>query len=258
MNVALVCIAKNEDHYIDEWIDYHFKLGFTKAFVYQNNWRYSGKYISNSSVELIEFDGVNKQLDAYNNFIQNNYDKFDWAAFMDVDEFIVLKKWSNISDFLAEYKDFYSLGLNWSMFSSNHLQFDGQYSLVKRFTRCKKEFLEQIKTLINFNKAKNLLHFNSPHSIREMNCTVAVNKTHYINGPLNRAPLSDRQIAYINHYNVKTKKEWDQKMARGWPWPAPIVPNYQVLWFKKWNQPEFYQLEDFSAYNFFFGKGEDK
>lgn len=42
MNTALVCIAKNEDHYIDEWLQYHFSIGFTKAFVYQNNWRYAG------------------------------------------------------------------------------------------------------------------------------------------------------------------------------------------------------------------------
>lgn len=250
MNVALVCIAKNEDHYIDQWIDYHFKLGFTKVFVYQNNWRYSGKYVGDSTVELIEFDGVNKQLDAYNNFIQNNYDKFDWAAFMDIDEFIVLKKWSNISDFLASYADYEAVGLNWSLFSSNHLQFTGEYSLVKRFTRCKKQLLGQIKTLINFNKAKNSLHFNSPHSIAQYNKTIAVNKTHYINGPLNAADLSDRQIAYINHYIAKTRKEWDQKMARGWPWTAPIVPNYKEQWFKKWNQPQYYELEDLTAYNF--------
>ena len=41
MKVALVCIAKNEDLYIDEWIDYHFKLGFDEIFVYQNNWRFN-------------------------------------------------------------------------------------------------------------------------------------------------------------------------------------------------------------------------
>lgn len=34
MKSAIVCIAKNEDHYIDEWIKYHLKLGFAKIFVY--------------------------------------------------------------------------------------------------------------------------------------------------------------------------------------------------------------------------------
>ena len=259
MNVALVCIAKNEDHYIDQWIEYHFKLGFSKVFIYQNNWRYSGKYIGNSSVELIEFDGANKQLDAYNNFIQNNYNNFDWAGFMDVDEFVVLKKWSNISDFLADYNDYNSVGLNWSVFSSNGLEFNGQYSLVKRFTRCKKNLISQIKTFINLQRAKNSIHFNSPHSIREFNNTIAVNKSHFINGPLNAADQNDREIAYINHYIPKTKQEWNQKMARGWPCPVPVIANYQQLWFKKWNQPQFSQLEDLTAYKFLFeDKGEKK
>ena len=42
MKTALVCIAKEEDNYIDEWIKYHLKLGFNDIFVYQNDWRYAG------------------------------------------------------------------------------------------------------------------------------------------------------------------------------------------------------------------------
>ena len=253
MNVALVCIAKNEDHYIDQWIDYHFKLGVSKVFVYQNNWRYGGKYVGNELVELIEFDGVNRQLPAYNQFIQQHYAEFDWAGFMDVDEFVVLKQHKDLQSFLADYADYKAVGLNWSMFSSNGLQFNGEYSLVKRFVKCKRELLGEIKTFINFNKAKDTLHFNYPHSVSECNCTIAVDKTHFINGPLHKADLKDREIAYINHYIAKTKKEWEQKMARGWPWPAPIIPNYQQQWFKKWNRPQYSQMEDLTAYNFMYG-----
>ena len=39
MKIALVCIAKNEDDYIEEWVNYHLKLGFSKIFIYENNWR---------------------------------------------------------------------------------------------------------------------------------------------------------------------------------------------------------------------------
>ena len=37
MKTALVCIAKNEDHYIDEWIEYYLKLGIDHIFIYQND-----------------------------------------------------------------------------------------------------------------------------------------------------------------------------------------------------------------------------
>ena len=36
MKVALVCIAKEEDNYIQEWIDYNKKLGFDDIIIYQN------------------------------------------------------------------------------------------------------------------------------------------------------------------------------------------------------------------------------
>ena len=36
MKCALVCIAKDEDHYIQEWVDYHLMLGFSDIYVWQN------------------------------------------------------------------------------------------------------------------------------------------------------------------------------------------------------------------------------
>lgn len=37
MNTAVVCICKNEENYIKEWIDHYFSLGFDKIFVCDNN-----------------------------------------------------------------------------------------------------------------------------------------------------------------------------------------------------------------------------
>lgn len=34
MKTALVCIAKREDYYIEEWLRYNFKLGFDDIWVY--------------------------------------------------------------------------------------------------------------------------------------------------------------------------------------------------------------------------------
>ena len=34
MKTALVCIAKDEDRYLGEWLAYHLKLGFSEIFVY--------------------------------------------------------------------------------------------------------------------------------------------------------------------------------------------------------------------------------
>ena len=97
--VALVCIAKNEDYYIQEWLDYHFKLGFDHAFIYANDWEYTN---SSDKVTVIPFPGKCQQLPAYNDFIKNFYDRYDYAAFFDVDEFLVLKENPSIQDFIEK------------------------------------------------------------------------------------------------------------------------------------------------------------
>lgn len=255
MNIALVCIAKNEDNYIDEWIEYHIKLGFSKIFIYQNDWRYKGKYINNDCICLIEYDGQQKQLNSYNDFITNNYNNFDWAGFLDIDEFVVLKQDSSISEFLAKYIDYYSVGLNWSVFGSNGLQFNGDYLCVKRFTKCKKRLDKEVKCFINFNKAKDTLHFfDSPHNVSQINKTISVDKSHFINGPFSYNGRDNRDIAYVNHYYTKTKEEWDQKMARGWPEETAHIlpPNHKVVLFHTKNTKTYNEYEDLTAYNFLY------
>ena len=263
MNVALVCIAKDEDNYIDEWIEYHIKLGFSKIIIYQNRWRYTGKYKNKDFIQLIEFDGFSKQLPAYNDFIQNNYNKYDWAAFIDIDEFIVLKQKSDISSFLIDYNDYNSVALNWSVFGAAGLKFNGDYSVIKRFTKCKKKLIHEVKCFINFNKSKNTLSFNGigyAHNIGQFNKTIAVNKLYFINGPFNENDLDNRDIAYINHYNTKTKEEWDQKIARGDVTAHDGIFRNGDYWFNLRNTPEYEEYEDLTAYNFMYDdkKGNNK
>ena len=150
MNVALVCIAKNEDHYIDEWIDYHKKVGFDDIFIYQNNWRWSGE---SENVHKIDFDGNNLQIIAYNNFLFTYKDNFDWVAFFDVDEFLVLKKHKNIKEFLSDYSNFDAVGINWVLFGNNgHDKVDSEYSLIKRFTKRQSNVNQHIKSIVKMNK----------------------------------------------------------------------------------------------------------
>jgi hypothetical protein len=67
MRIVLVCIAKNEEKYIQEWIDYHFKLGFDSIYIYENDWKSN---IVQDNVTTISFNGRAKQMPAYNHFIE--------------------------------------------------------------------------------------------------------------------------------------------------------------------------------------------
>lgn len=103
MKIVLVCIAKDEDNY-------HLKLGFDHIFIYENDWN-SG--IKNEKVTNIHVKGHRQQIPTYNNFIKNNKSNYDWVAFIDVDEFLVLKKHKNIHEFINDYKNEDAIGVNW-------------------------------------------------------------------------------------------------------------------------------------------------
>ena len=205
MKVALVCIAKNEDNYIQEWIDYHKKLGYDDIFIYQNNWRYQ---IEEPNVIKIEYDGEVRQVSAYNDFIQKNKNEYEWASFFDVDEFLVLKKHKNIKEFIQDYQDFDGIGVNWVLFGDNNLTgVTDEYSVIKRFTKRQLGVNEHIKSTIKLTDDVNMgVHAPS----NKMLCNT--NKELF-SGSFNKNTLDD--ISQINHYFCKTREEFIDKINRG-------------------------------------------
>lgn len=207
MRTALVCIAKNEDNYIEEWISYNFKLGFDDIFVYANDWHYSS---NDNRVKIIKIDGKNKQTIAYNNFLANNNFNYNWAAFFDVDEFLVLKQHDNIKSFLADYNDCNSIGINWAIFgNNNHTTVDTNYSVLSRFTKRSRETHVTNKHVKSIVKLPSYL-YQDIHNVR--GSWFNLNKeVRY--GPFNE-PV-DWSVAQINHYFTKSNEEFLIKCNRG-------------------------------------------
>lgn len=236
MKVALVAIAKNEDNYIDEWINYNLKLGFDNIIIYMNDWNYSFK---NDKVIPIVFNGKAKQMPAYNHFIENNTE-FDYAAFFDIDEFLVLKKHKNIQDFINDYKDYDGISINWYLFGDNNLSkiINNNYSCISRFTRRENKMNEHVKTISKLTKDLKFFH---PHNSNKAAISTDYKK---IVGPFNKDGKDD--IAQINHYFCKTKPEYIQKMNRG---RSDTGTFRDVSEFDRHNKNE---VIDLHAYNFYY------
>jgi len=235
--VALVCIAKNEDNYIDEWISYNFKLGFDDIHVYANDWNFKS---SSPNVIVKHIPGSEQQVPAYNDFVHCNNSKYNWAAFFDVDEFLVLKKHKNIKHLLSEYSEFPAIGINWYFFGSNgHDKINGNYSVIDRFTKRQSIANKHVKTIARLP----CYHTVGIHDL--MNCTwVDTNKKPH-RGPFNEDLVVD--VAHINHYFTKSKEEFITKVNRGRADTTQYkrqLSEYDEN--KNWNE-----VEDLMAYNFY-------
>lgn len=125
--IAACIMHKNDIEALIENIKYHTLIGFDKIIIYDNESDVDLSVLHNyNNVILREWNDKEKysQVRCYNHCIQNDKDNFQWIAFFDTDEFIVLKDGSTcIKQFMKKYENFAGLGINWKCFgSSGHLK----------------------------------------------------------------------------------------------------------------------------------------
>jgi hypothetical protein len=242
--IALVCIAKNEDHYIDEWIDYHKKLGFDEIFIYQNDW--ISKSINPRAVYKT-INGLGMQSSCYNDFISDYREKFEWVAFLDVDEYFVLNKHMNVSEFLKDYIHLPALGINWYLFGDCGCK--GKildYSTLKRFTKRGAHVDPHIKTILNLRMSMDaIMNVHSP------DCVLGDTSGKLFKGNYNHGGPTD--VAQINHYYCRTINEYIAKWQRGVACEVDqnIKPSYRSI--AKFNLHNLNDIQDMTAYNFMYG-----
>lgn len=246
MKVCIICIARNEDKYIGEWINYHLSIGIDKIFICNNDddQEILAKY-NCDKVQVIDYQGVESvQNIAYTAEFKRIRDDYDWVVFIDVDEFIVLENYQNIKEFLNldRFKDCDSIKMNWKIFSDNELidVVDDDYSVMKRFT----ESIDHEEN--HFQKAiirGNVDIGNSQicgHGYYYGDCNyLSVNvlgervNNHHV-GCYN-FPIIHREC-WVNHYPTKSIGEYiRQKYFRGGPNRNP-QRYYNLNYFWKYNK----------------------
>jgi len=236
MKIALVCIAKNEEDYIQEWIDYNKKIGFDDIFIYQNDWRWTG---STENVHKLIIDGKNIQTKAYNTFYHTKGKEYDWIAFFDIDEFLVLKKHKTIQDFVNDYSEYNSIGINWVLFGDNgYEKLNDETSVIRRFTKRQKGVNLHVKSIV-----KTKLNLNM--TVHTPSIPWIDTDKNFRFGFFNKD--GNDNIAQINHYFCKTKEEFIKKIERGRADSLHVVRTIEE--FEPHNTNE---IEDLLAVNFMY------
>jgi hypothetical protein len=237
MKVALVVVAKSEDYYLDEWLDYNHKIGFDKIIMYQNDWRTD---IERPFLEKRVWDGKSVQLHIYNSFLDTDTE-YDWVAFFDCDEFLVLKKHNNVKEFIEEYGKHSVLSFNWYMFGNLGKEIRTSNSLIKEFTKRGEQPNQHVKVMVKRDSGN---RFVLPH-----NCHGPAMDTNgkIFTGPFN--PNGPMDVAVLNHYHNKTKEDWMIRCDRGRV--DCEIQHDRNRWDEEVNINN--EVEDMWAYNFMYG-----
>ena len=217
--VMICSILKNEDLYIDEWLEYHRYLGFDRVQLYDNAINASSHIASlpekyGSFVNVTHFPGLGKQVTAYRDCVAKNKDHNMWAAFMDIDEFVVLRKHPNIKSFLQDVAPLGgSVALGWSIVGANNSMHHMPGPVVVRFVLTSVVPDRHVKTIAYLDHVLDP-DIHNTHILpgypsvnqhgRQINC-----KSPYVYN-------NTREVAYMNHYYTKSLEEFTLKRQRGW------------------------------------------
>lgn len=162
MKVALTAIARHENKYLKEWIDFYQKMGINHIFLGDNNDTNDTEDIQ-SLIDSIGYQDfvtvINKRkdpnvpqtVDFQTNFYKQVYDNyghdFDWMCFFDIDEFLeILPQFCNndinqyIEKSLSVCKNNYNVDaeqimVGWLIYNDNNRLFYEDKPVQERFTQ---------------------------------------------------------------------------------------------------------------------------
>jgi len=271
INPVIVCVAKMEQPYIEEFVKYHLKLGFECIYLYDNEDLPTYKKILHKYLDKVvvtHLPGKNyvsgSQYEALRRFVKNRISnpRISHVIHIDIDEFIVLKKHRNIKEFIYEYMKTADnsvmcggIGINWRFFGSSGHSNNIEVPNTIRFTHCEQKINPHIKTL--FNK-KMFSQFNECHSIRVKNNNYPIRSTNgqTIDGPVSTSPTNE--VIQLNHYKCKTFSEFQNIRTRlradlqndmVYPGKKLVESDEHVL--NTFNAYDLNETEDMTAYNFY-------
>jgi hypothetical protein len=238
--VAICCILKDAEAYMEEWIDFHLlAMDFQNIYIYDNSDNFDlQQWYQNtrndtvySRVEVTHYPG--QWIDEEDDFAQALMAKdcvkrfgldpkgpqHDYFAIIDDDEFIVLQSYpnyTNIRDVLNDYLVPFGGGLtmNWIMFGTSNRSIYSPLPTLKRFLWRDEEPSSVIKSIV---KATDFQEMMNPHAARLRPGALTYNTKYPGNLFRQSSPAraSDhdkaRDILLVYHYRYGSMKEYLQK-----------------------------------------------
>ena len=229
--IGLCTLCKDENLYIQEFIDYYKNLGYDHIFLYDNN-DINGerpedvikKDIDEGFVSVINYRGDRDKpiFRIYIDCYEKNNKNYSWLSFFDIDEYLVLKpKGIKIKEALnnKRYKNCQNVKFNWVLYSDDEKLHYENKPVQERFTTpLFNNILNQhVKTTVRGNLPTNYwVKATNPHTgENDYICCSSSGKIISNKSPYNKP--YDYEYGYIKHYRTKSIEEYIKKIKKGKP-----------------------------------------
>lgn len=216
--VLLCAIAKQENKYIREWVDYHLNLGFDHITIYDNNdtggERISDVLSNDMRVDIVDFRGKKQkscetQVEAYNHCYKNAKN-YTWVLFIDIDEFLWFRDYDNIKVFLAQnwVRKANVIRFHWKCYSDNDQLHYEDRPVMERFT--------QPCSNVEVNYHTKQMYRTNLGTLRIVNVHYSTNVAYIFYPDGKPAPYTTStkdssihdELAHVKHYVTKSLEEY--------------------------------------------------
>lgn len=266
MKVAICAIARFENPYIREWVDYHLGIGFSHIYLYDNNREGEERIADVLDVEMPEYRGrvdiipfhdveTCPQMKAYRQCYTSA--DSDWIAFIDLDEFITLSPscgYHSVPEFLADRRDCDAVLLNWMCYGDSGKTFYEERPLLERLKTPLPKYYSvsnlwgkqpingHVKTLVRTGLD---FEMTGPHVGQgSRQCEDAEGRA-VENVPYQ--PRISHEVLYVRHFITKTIEEYIRTKGRR-PAADGAFGYYSISSFFWYNKPTIFKLRIWRTY----------
>lgn len=207
---AIVLLIKDENRYLQEWLDWHISLGFDHVYIYDNGTKDHVQDIidgydegNQQKITVIDWTGHHNhiQQDAYNHFMDNYKADVRWGLFIDSDEFLRFTDdvTTDVNTFLKAYEDYTEVWGYEVEYDANGQEKYENKPVRERFTR-RTDAREGFywKNFIQVNRIDSFL----------MHYTYYDPAKHQVF----KNDQSNQDLFVIDHYYTKSWEEWCWKI----------------------------------------------
>ena len=218
--LAVCAIFKNEARFLLEWIAYHHAIGFDRFVLYDNDSSDGGAALVRTSplagiATVVPWPQRPGQLAAYRHFIAHHAAGFEWAAFIDLDEFLLPLHGTRIADLLQCWPAFSAVLVHWRVFGPSGWIEPPDRLVIEAYDQRAPDDAPVNRHIKSIVRCRDLLDAadENPHEFRVAGpvCNTlgqAVRNTAI-------QPAACHEYLVLNHYITRSQADWQAKLQRG-------------------------------------------
>jgi tetratricopeptide (TPR) repeat protein len=155
------------------------------------------------------------QLSAYRHFIRNHARRFDWAAFIDLDEFLLPLGEAGLRELLESWSGYSAVLVSWRIFGSSGWQEPPQGLVIENYDMRSADEMpvnHHIKSIVRCQDLLDVVKEN-PHEFR-VKGQVCNTAGHPVPNTAIQ-PEACHVNLVLNHYVTRSRQDWMAKIRRG-------------------------------------------